>query len=177
MPTQQPGNGMQIRQARHESSPSGGTAHRSHFGLICSFHTSKLSKCEVRVNSGVEALGYKPEGRGFQTRWSEYVSSVYLRFTQSLTEMSTRSWKIVFLGSRARPVRSVDNLTLACEPTVLTMWDPQHLTTLEASTAWYGDSFALLLYDTMNERKSVALVSERTIQTERPPLVSANFCG
>jgi hypothetical protein len=32
--------------------------------------------------------------------------------------------------SRARPVRRADNLAAICEPTVSTMWDPQHLTTL-----------------------------------------------
>jgi hypothetical protein len=38
--------------------------------------------------------------------------------TQPLTEMSTRSRKIMFLGSKARPVRRADNLTAICEPTV-----------------------------------------------------------
>jgi hypothetical protein len=33
------------------------------------------------------------------------------RFTQPLTKMSTRSRKIMFLGSKARPVRMADNLT------------------------------------------------------------------
>jgi hypothetical protein len=47
----------------------------------------------------------------------------------------------MFLGSRARPVRKDDNLTVVCEPTVYTMSDPQHLTNLLASTAYYGDSF------------------------------------
>jgi hypothetical protein len=37
-------------------------------------------------------------------------------FTQSLTEMSTRSRKIMFLGSRVRPVRRADNLTTICGP-------------------------------------------------------------
>jgi hypothetical protein len=40
----------------------------------------------------------------------------------------------MFLGSEVRPVRKADNLTAICEPTVYTMWDPQHLTTLQAST-------------------------------------------
>jgi hypothetical protein len=31
--------------------------------------------------------------------------------------------KIMFLGSRARPVRKADNLTAICEPIVYTMWD------------------------------------------------------
>jgi hypothetical protein len=46
--------------------------------------------------------------------WSEAV----LGFTQSLTEMSSRNRKIMFLGSRALPVRRADNLTAICEPIV-----------------------------------------------------------
>jgi hypothetical protein len=39
--------------------------------------------------------------------------------TQPLTEMSTRNIKIImFLGSKVRPVRMVDNLTAICGPTV-----------------------------------------------------------
>jgi hypothetical protein len=41
-----------------------------------------------------------------------------LGFTQPLTEMSTRSRKIVFLGSRAGPVRRADKLIAICEPIV-----------------------------------------------------------
>jgi hypothetical protein len=47
----------------------------------------------------------------------------------------------MFRGSRARPVCEADNLTAIYEPTVYTMWLPQHLTTLQASTAFYRDSF------------------------------------
>jgi hypothetical protein len=50
----------------------------------------------------------------------------------------------MFLGSRALPVRRADNLAAICEPTIWTVWDPYHLTTLKASTACYGDSFTLL---------------------------------
>jgi hypothetical protein len=46
----------------------------------------------------------------------------------------------MFLVSRA------DNLTAICEPTVWTMSDPQHLITLSASTACYGDSFTFFFY-------------------------------
>jgi hypothetical protein len=46
----------------------------------------------------------------------------------------------MFLGSRARPERKAGNLTAICEPNVYTVWDPQHLTTLEVSTVCYGDS-------------------------------------
>jgi hypothetical protein len=34
-----------------------------------------------------------------------------------------------------------DNLTTICEPVVKTMCNPQHLSTLQASTACYGDGF------------------------------------
>jgi hypothetical protein len=33
----------------------------------------------------------------------------------------------VFLGSKVRPVRKIDNLTAICEPTVYRMRNPQHL--------------------------------------------------
>jgi hypothetical protein len=36
--------------------------------------------------------------------------------SKSLAEMSTRSRKIMFLGSRVLPVRRADNLTAMCEP-------------------------------------------------------------
>jgi hypothetical protein len=53
--------------------------------------------------------------------------------------------KEMFLGSRARPARKTDRLTAICEPTVLTMWGHQHLTTLYASTACYGIALLYIL--------------------------------
>jgi hypothetical protein len=47
----------------------------------------------------------------------------------------------MFLKSGVRPVREADNLTAICEPIVWTMWDIQHLTTLQTSTDGYGESF------------------------------------
>jgi hypothetical protein len=41
-----------------------------------------------------------------------------LGYTQPLTEMSTKRRKIMFLGSRARPVLRADNLATFYEPTV-----------------------------------------------------------
>jgi hypothetical protein len=41
-----------------------------------------------------------------------------LGFTQLLTEMSSSSRKVTFLGSRARLVRGADNLTAIYEPIV-----------------------------------------------------------
>jgi hypothetical protein len=45
-------------------------------------------------------------------------SSRALEFTHSITEMIPRNRKIMFLGSKARPVSRTDNLTAICEPTV-----------------------------------------------------------
>jgi hypothetical protein len=41
-----------------------------------------------------------------------------LGLTQPLTEMSARSAKMMFLGSKARPVRRADKITAICEPIV-----------------------------------------------------------
>jgi hypothetical protein len=60
--------------------------------------------------------------------------------TQPLTEMSTRNLP----GGKGRPAPEADNLTAICEPIVYKMWEPEHLTTLWASTACYRDSFTLL---------------------------------
>jgi hypothetical protein len=37
---------------------------------------------------------------------------------QPLIEMSTRNEKIMFLGTKVRPVSRADNLTAMCEPIV-----------------------------------------------------------
>jgi hypothetical protein len=63
------------------------------------------------------------EGRGFET--DEVNFFIYLIFSaalgpgfaQPLREMSNRKI-IIFLGTKVRPVRRVDNLTAICEPTV-----------------------------------------------------------
>jgi hypothetical protein len=41
-----------------------------------------------------------------------------LGFTQTLTEMSNKIRKILFLGIRARPVGTADDLAAICEPIV-----------------------------------------------------------
>jgi hypothetical protein len=70
-----------------------------------------------------DALCYKPEDRRFESRWGNWISSIYLTlpaayaqdFTQPLTEMRTWSRKVIFLGSRALPVRKTENLTAVFE--------------------------------------------------------------
>jgi hypothetical protein len=47
----------------------------------------------------------------------------------------------MFLGSRERPVGKAENLTAICEPIIQTMWNPQLLKTLLASTTGYWDAF------------------------------------
>jgi hypothetical protein len=66
--------------------------------------------------------------------------TVALGSTQPLTEMSTRN----IPGGKGQLARKADNLTTICEPIVWKMWEPQHLTTLWASTACYRDTFTLL---------------------------------
>jgi hypothetical protein len=71
----------------------------------------------LRGSIVVKALCYKPEGRGFDSRWGEFLN--LLKFTQPLTEMSTRNIKIImFLGNKVRLVRRADNLTVIYEPIV-----------------------------------------------------------
>jgi hypothetical protein len=59
----------------------------------------------------------------------------------------------MFLRSRFRPVRRADNLTAICQQTVYTMWDPRDLTTLQASTACYGDSFIYFYFAFIDETR------------------------
>jgi hypothetical protein len=73
------------------------TAHETNY--VSAAAPSRLMLCKI----------WGLEGRGFETRWGEWFLSSYLilpvvlgpGFTQPLTEMSTRSIKIIFLGSKA----------------------------------------------------------------------------
>jgi hypothetical protein len=60
--------------------------------------------------------------------------------TQSLTEMSTRHLP----GGKGRPARKADNFTDICEPIIERKWEPQRLTTLWASTAYYRESLTII---------------------------------
>jgi hypothetical protein len=46
----------------------------------------------------------------------EKIYFLLVGFTRPLTEMSTRSRIIMFLGSKAQQVRKADNLTAICKP-------------------------------------------------------------
>jgi hypothetical protein len=76
----------------------------------------------VRAGSSVvvEKLCYKSEGLSPDEVIEYYQFAQSFRphqalgFTQPLREMSTRSRKMMFLRSRARPVRRADNLAAFC---------------------------------------------------------------
>jgi hypothetical protein len=80
----------------------------------------------------VKALGYKPEGRGFETRWGYILNlpdpsgrtrpSGLLSLYQNWVHETLK--KIMFLGSKVRLVRGADNLTAIYEPIVYTTCDP-----------------------------------------------------
>jgi hypothetical protein len=50
----------------------------------------------------------------------------------------------LLVRSRARQARKADNLFVICEPIISTIWDPQHFTTLQASTVFYRERFTAL---------------------------------
>jgi hypothetical protein len=74
----------------------------------------------------VEALCYKPEGRGFKSRWGHWIffnwpnpssrtmTTMTLGSTQPLTEMSTRN----ILGRKGRSARKAEYLAAIYEPIV-----------------------------------------------------------
>jgi hypothetical protein len=88
----------------------------------------------------------------------------------------------MFLGSRERPVRRAENLAAICEPIVQAMWDPQHLTTLQASAARYSNSFTFTFTSVLKvTADSLSICTECSIKTQAkflPPERSSNthFC-
>jgi hypothetical protein len=85
-----------------------------------------VSRIIARGSVAIKALWYKPEGRGFDTQWGDFLMLPNLSgptrpwgLLSLLTEMSTRNIKtIMFLGSKVRRVRRADNITAICEPIV-----------------------------------------------------------
>jgi hypothetical protein len=84
-----------------------------------------FSKFNIIINSGslvIKALGYKPEGRGFETRLGETLNlpnpSGCTRPWGLLSLLSTGNIKKMFLGSEVRLVRGADNPTAIYKPFV-----------------------------------------------------------
>jgi hypothetical protein len=69
----------------------------------------------------------------------------------------------MFLWSKAQPVNRADNFTAICEQIVWTMQDPQHLTTLQASTACYGDSLSTLHIERQRFKHTISNRSHKNI--------------
>jgi hypothetical protein len=80
-----------------------------------------------------KVMGSIPDISGF-FNWPIPSSSA---LPQPLTEMSSRNLP----GDKVWLACKTDIFTAICEPVVYKMWEPQHLTTLWASTASYKDSF------------------------------------
>jgi hypothetical protein len=81
----------------------------------------------------VEALCYKPEGRGFNSRCS-HLTFFHYGLIQPLTETSTRNFAGGG-GGKARPTRKADNLTAICDLIVYKNVIPGRHTTLLSPTA------------------------------------------
>jgi hypothetical protein len=64
----------------------------------------------------VKAPFYKPEGRGFETWWGDFIFSIFLVLFSA--QKFVPKTKIIFVGSRERPVRKTDYLADICEPIV-----------------------------------------------------------
>jgi len=89
------------------------------------------------VAQSVEALHYKPEGRGFDSRWCHSNFSltynpssrtVALESTQPLTEMSTRNTSWGVKGGRCVRLTTLPPSCADC----LEIWEPQPPGTLRA---------------------------------------------
>jgi hypothetical protein len=87
----------------------------------------------------VEALHYKPEGRGFDLLRFNWTFSMYLILPAALcpwvySASNENEYQKIFGEVGGGVYRAVahraDNLTAICEPIVYTMWDPQLLTIL-----------------------------------------------
>jgi hypothetical protein len=93
---------------------------------VCKLDYMASSVGQARGSVVVKELRYKPEGCGFETRWGELVSSIYLILPAALgpgvhsasNRNEYQKKKIMFLGIRAWSVRKADKLTAIYEPIV-----------------------------------------------------------
>jgi hypothetical protein len=72
--------------------------------------------------------------------------TIFPRSLLSFKQRSVLETEILkkFLWSRVLPVREADNLTAIYESTVYIKWEPQYLTSLQASMAWHRDKFTFI---------------------------------
>jgi hypothetical protein len=81
----------------------------------CSQHWRNGEQCFLQ---GLCLSSHQGEVRWFFLIYLILPAALGPGFTQPLTEMSTRSRKIIFLGSKVQLVHRADNLTNISEPTV-----------------------------------------------------------
>jgi hypothetical protein len=96
--------------------------------LFCSFFLDGLRplvSSRLEFLAMVEALCYKAEGRRLETRWGEWIISIYLNLpaplgpgVYSASICLPETQVKIFLESRARSVCEANNLTSTCEPLV-----------------------------------------------------------
>jgi hypothetical protein len=110
--------------------------------LILCYKYAEASSREVGWSTMLQA-----EGRGFESRWSDFFfnlpnpssRTMALGSTQPLTEMSTRNLRGVVMGDRRVRLTSRHLWADYLEK----MWEPRRLTTLWIFTVFYRDSFIL----------------------------------
>jgi hypothetical protein len=110
----------------------GGMCHLQHPGELQPKHAAKKFISPWRWRGArrsivVKALCYKPEGRGFETRWCERFLSIYLIlpaalgpgvYSASNKNEYQKHKNIFFWEVKQLPVRRADNVTAICEPIV-----------------------------------------------------------
>jgi hypothetical protein len=97
----------------------------------------------VTYNSRLRHYATSPNVAGSLPHVVGFVLSISLILSgrtmalESLTEMSSRNLS----GGKERLTRKAHKLAAICEPTVYKLWEPGRLTSLQASTVCYWDSF------------------------------------
>jgi hypothetical protein len=69
----------------------------------------------------VEALCYKPEGRGFDSWWGHWIFQLTWSFQPHYdlgVESASNRNEYQFVQGKGRPARKADNLTAICEPII-----------------------------------------------------------
>jgi hypothetical protein len=69
-----------------------------------------------------------------------------------------QKYKQIFLGEYSAAGAKTENLAV-CEGTVQKIWDSQHFSTLQASTACYGDSCIFLLKFNVHMMVNVEIIA------------------
>jgi hypothetical protein len=108
----------------------------------------------------VEALCYKPEGRGFESDQVYFLNlpnlssrTIALGSTQPPTEMTTRNFPWGVEGVRRVGLTSLP--PSASRISRQNMWEPRRLTTLCAFTTCYRDNFTFFTFYLLQFRNSI----------------------